>query len=84
MQKYIGAHITPKALQFITSRLLSPNKMKQKVTMKNIQHIYTLIVHTPYTPKEIADLTPTMTLKQVRWAIHLMLRYGLVTKVKHF
>ena len=79
MKKYIGKDITEDGIKRLTARISSEVKLPRNITLKDVQAVYTILANQAFTPKEIAAMTKTVTLKKVRLIIHLMLRYNLIT-----
>jgi hypothetical protein len=78
MKVYTGKDISQESLERLTKRLTSEVKLPRTITMKQIIAIYSLLANGQFTPKQLHALLPDITLKKIRTAIHLMLRYSII------
>jgi hypothetical protein len=79
MRKYIGKNITEASVERLTARLTSELPLPREIKMKDIIAVYSVLVHTPHSPKEIHAVIPQISLKKIRYCIFFMLRYNFIT-----
>ena len=80
-KRYIGKDISGEALNRLTYRMTSEQKMPRNINMKDIIAVYQVLANRAFSPKELSAQLPNVSLKKIRYCIHFMLRYNMIKAI---